>query len=135
MRISIILILGLICQLTMAHNMAEELKKDKIIEAVAHITEDVTHFDINITANPLKLDLDLQLARFDSGDKDIDKVVVSTVINGTDYQIDCDLLSGEYGDAKAIYFLIYRNCVLLNLNDFKAKDIKLSAQFWDDWKY
>lgn len=135
MRILVILIMSVVCQGTLAHNMTTELKKDKIIEALDEFTQNINHHDITITANPLSLDYSLQMSRLDSGDKDIDKVLVSSIINGEKHRISCDMLSGEYGDARATYFIIYENCELINLDSFKVKSIELSPQTWDDWRY
>ena len=121
--------------MAMAHNMSDDLKKAKIMEAVSHITKNVTHYDISISSNIASLDLKLHSSRFDSGDQDIDKIIVTSQIGATYYQIDCDLISGEYGDDRPIYFLVYKNCTLINLDNFKIKSIKLSKQAWNDWRY
>lgn len=118
-----------------AHNMPETIKKDKIIEAMAHLTKNITPYDIHIEASPLTLDLDFQLSRFESGDKDIDSFTLTTTIDEEDYILKCDLLSGEYGRERAIYFLIYKNCSLQNLKTEQSTSISITTQSWDDWKY
>ena len=136
MRILIILFTGfLFLQSAHAHNMREGLKKQKIKRALAHITTEIADHQIDITPNPLSWNLDFQWVRLDPGDKDIDDVTVYTQINGEEYKITCEVLSGEYGREKPIYFMVYENCTKTNMYNYKTKSISLAKQEWTDWKY
>lgn len=136
MRVIIILITLLsLSSKGFTHNMPESIKKDKIIEAVSFVTKNITHYDIYIESTPLTLDFDFQLSRLEDGDKDIDSFYSVTQIDGEEFQLTCDLLSGEYGRERATYFLIYKNCKLKNLRTQKVTLLQFPAQSWDDWRY
>jgi len=118
-----------------AHNMSEETKKTKILTALHDYSTQIGFYDIDISSSPFKLDLDLQLARLDDGDKDIGDFIAKLNYKGEEHRIECDILTGEYGATKAIYFMIFRNCTLKNLNSYLTVNIDLNAKPWTDWKY
>jgi hypothetical protein len=116
--------------------MSETLKKDKIQEALASHAKNITHNNIEISSAPLTADYELQYSRFfEAGDKVIEDFTLEVDIKDIPHRVTCDFLSGEYGKEKAVYFIVYKNCNLLNLESFKEKEIKLKTQLWDDWKY
>lgn len=136
MRVWIFLFLTAYAGLSFAHNMSEETKKNKIQSALFNFSNKITHNDIQISAAPLAADFELQYSRFfESGDKTLEDFEVEFENEDSRFKIQCDFLSGEYGRKKAIYFIVYRNCSLLDLESYKEKEIKLNTQFWNDWKY
>ena len=118
-----------------AHQMGLEIKLSKIKEALKPYSRSIASNKIIISPNPFAADLELQLSRLESGDKDIESISVDFYMDEQPHKVECDFLTGEYGRKKAIYFTIYKNCQLTNLENYKSKEIKLSPQFWNDWKY
>lgn len=116
----------------LAHNMSESLKKKQILNAIASYGSKVKFSDVTIEANPFSLDIELQLTRFQDGDKDIDHFKVK--LSEKEY-LECDLLSGEYGESKALYFLVYKNCEKVNEKNYKRSPATLDSQSWNDWRY
>lgn len=135
MKLAISLFIALLSLQSFAHNMSEEKKREKIKRAIASFSSSIGYYDIEISNAPFKFDYQLQAARLDSGDQDIDEFSVKLNYQEKDYSIKCDLLSGEYGETKTIYFMVYKNCNLINLTSYKTQAIKLKTQTWDDWRY
>ena len=136
MKIFIALVVGLLSINIHAHNMSEDLKKDKIQEALADLSKKVTHNKIHISSAPLTPDFELQYSKFfESGDKELEDFQAEVSINNIPHEITCNFLSGEYGEYKAVYFIVYKNCISVNLENYKEKEISLKTQFWDDWRY
>ena len=115
--------------------MSDDLKKEKIQEALSALSHDIGYYDIKISAAPFALEYDLQMARFEEGDKDIDKFTVLLDIGDVPHQVNCNFLSGESGEHKAIYFIVYKSCELINFDTYKTTTFEPPTQFWNDWKY
>lgn len=136
MKMLWILFIGILANMAYAHNMSESTKKDKIIDALSNLSKNIKHSDIQISPAPLTPDFELQYSRFfESGDKTLEDFAVEYEQDSERYEISCDFLAGEYGRAKAVYFIVYRNCIQIDLNSYQEREIKLNTQFWNDWKY
>ena len=69
------------------------------------------------------------------GEKDIYEISVDFYKQDTPYVIKCDMMSGEVGRVKPIYFLVFADCTEINQENFKERSIILEKQDWSDWKY
>lgn len=122
----------------LAHNMPERVKRYKIIDAIKGKLDQayLEERNIKISPTPFSPDIELQLARFESGDQDLDKIEIKFYQREIPYLLSCTLLSGEYGrDGWALYFLKYKDCKLKNLYTSKERSIELNTKPWKDWKY
>ncbi len=118
-----------------AHNMSEKMKREKIADAVSEYGSEFGYYDLSIKSVPLKLDWELQKARLETGDKDIEEFNLNLNIEGKEHQITCDFISGEVGEGLATYFIHYKNCKLIEVETNLIQEIKLKQQVWQDFQY
>lgn len=136
MKFVIFIYLGLNLQLAFADQISDTMKKNKIIDSLNLLNIEVEPYQIEITPNNLSLNFNFQRSRFfESGEKDIYEISVDFYKQDTPYVIKCDMMSGEVGRVKPIYFLVFADCTEINQENFKERSIILEKQDWSDWKY
>ena len=138
MRILIWLLISTFSLAANAHNMSDTIKKAKIKRALAGVTQVNSKVKIDFEFSEYTLSLSALDVFANSGDQDIEEFRAKFSKGGEDHELNCDMVSGEYlvrQRSIAQYYIVYKNCTLTNLETYKRKDVSLSKQIWEDWKY
>ena len=134
----VVLGLMVMSQSVFAHNMPRQTKVDSIKTALESVIPEFRLGRVDFEFSEYALTLGGLKDLNASGDQDIEEFFAEISIDDNHYQINCDLISGEYiirENTIAQYFLIYKNCKKKNLENYQVEYIQLPLQKWEDWKY
>lgn len=121
-----------------AHNMQERVKKEKIIEVLRPFSHQISYYDIRLEFSEYNLTFAALKDKSNSGDQDIEEFFAKIDIDNTPYEINCDIITGEYitiHQSTATYYMVFKNCTKKNLEDYKKTKINFDTVQWDDWIY